>query len=159
MAILSLPKTTYGLMLCHLYKAALTVVLTAAAMTALAYDRRPPVVFEAGKVISQTVVPGDTAQIDWIVKVARVCHGGVQRIITGNDGFVHTTKVEPASPPPAPGTYQRESELPIPRGLPSGEATYKVELSFNDCGLTSRWIPIVVSSPTVKVQIASSDSR
>jgi len=156
-ATFSLPTTMRGLVICHLYKATIAVVVTASIMLFLAYDRRPPVTFQNGTVLTQTVAPGGTAQVDWTVKIARVCDGGIQRFITGTDGVIHYYQPTPARPPPAPGVYERQGDIIVPKGLPAGNATYQVALTFDNCGITSRWVPIIVNSPAVVMKIASSE--
>jgi hypothetical protein len=157
----ALPRSRRGIIICHAYKATITVFTTAAVMIFLAYDRRPPITFENGMAITGTVSPGETAKVDWTVKVSRPCQGEIKRSITGSNGVVHPYEPRPEPrpvPPPAPPSpvpYERTSDVPVPMGVPSGEAKYRVAVSFDDCGVTSRWVPIVVNAPTVPIEIAS----
>ena len=156
-ATFSLPTTMRGLVFCHLYKAVIAVVVTASVMLFLAYDRRPPVVFQSGSVAMQAVAPGGSAQVDWTIKVARVCEGGVLRTITGSDDVVHYYQPTPTRPPPVPGEYSRQTDIVVPKGLPSGVAVYQVALTFDNCGLTSRWVPLIINSPPVRIKIAQAE--
>lgn len=115
----------------------------------LAADRAAPVRFIEGSIVPETVTPGQAVSVQWLDVWVRQCEATLSRELVGSDEIIRAYRSHPIRVPVKLGEQMSQTRFRVSANMPDGPATYRAILRFNDCGVTSRWWPIVVKVPSL----------
>lgn len=134
--------------------AALVLVVSGLLITGfVTRDRAPPVSFEHGEIIPNEVRAGQRVVVRWTTHWNRQCEGELSREVSGPDNVVKAYRMRVLRVPVYLGRQTADTTFIVPIGMPPGPATYDGIIRFTDCGLTSRWHPIVVQVPQLSFTV------
>lgn len=138
----------------HVMAGVTTVLLAFLGVVSWVLDRQPPIAINEIKLAPTMPFSGDQIVVQKDVEWKRRCRGVAYRSITTADKEVRVYIRETLEPPAdldRPGTHV--TRVSLSHGVTSGKATYRSSIVFYDCGLTTRWWPIVVNGPEVEIQV------
>jgi len=127
----------------HMLALATCLVLIAA----VAFDRRPPLLFLQGEIIPDSVAPGATVSARWRTEWRRQCMGMVSRDIVGSDGVIRIYARHSLRVPASVGVQLSDTPFVLSNALPKGRTEYRAVVQFESCGLTSRLWPLSIEAP------------
>ncbi len=118
-------------------------------------DRTPPIVYEDGKALADSVPQGGSISIQFQVFRTRICDGDAERWITDSDGVRHSipSYTVSGSPPLLAGREVYVRRITIPDSIVLGPASYQVTLEFSCNWIHRLGYPIIVKSPPILFEI------
>ncbi len=128
----------------HLQAALTSMALAFLTVGFLVFDRRPPFEYINTEIAPHTVSPGDSITIWRHVYWHRQCEGEAWTEIVSDSDRIITFYDRGSRYPSELGDTRAARILVLPQTLRPGSATYRGTIRFAQCGLTSRWNPLVV---------------
>jgi hypothetical protein len=129
------------------------MIVASIAVGFLVFDRRAPFEYLSTEIVPRIVYPGQTITVRRHVYWHRQCQGEAWTEIVSDTDRIITFYDRGTRYPAELGDTRADRSIQLPQTLRPGSATYRGTIKFPNCGLTSRWSPIIVPYQEVSFEV------